>query len=132
MGGDGQEIEVGDTVDVPGGMHGVVKFIGSVRGKKGVFGGVELSREYAVRGKNDGDVDGYVHVSSRYTCPRLIVSKHTILHNLCPRRGHLPPYTSRYETLFAYIDLRDVSSHPDNTFFFQLQPLYHRKAQFQS
>ncbi|KAF2730188.1 hypothetical protein EJ04DRAFT_515445 [Polyplosphaeria fusca] len=58
MGSDGQGIEVGDTVDVPGGMHGTVKFIGSVRGKKGVFAGVELSREYAPRGKNDGDVDG--------------------------------------------------------------------------
>jgi uncharacterized protein involved in tellurium resistance len=62
MGGDGQDIDVGDTVDVPGGMHGVVKFIGNVRGKKGVFGGVELSREYAARGKNDGDVDGYDHM----------------------------------------------------------------------
>lgn len=60
MGGDGQDIDVGDTVDVPGGMYGVVKFIGSVRGKKGVFAGVELSREFADRGKNDGDVDGYV------------------------------------------------------------------------
>lgn len=58
MGADGQEIEVGDSVNVPGGMYGVVKFIGSVRGKKGVFGGVELSREWAARGKNDGDVDG--------------------------------------------------------------------------
>jgi hypothetical protein len=58
MGADGQEVEVGDGVDVPGGMHGVVKFIGSVRGKKGVFAGVELSREFAARGKNDGDVDG--------------------------------------------------------------------------
>ncbi|KAF2270674.1 hypothetical protein CC78DRAFT_557376 [Lojkania enalia] len=58
MGGDGQDVEVGDTVDVPGGMHGVVKFIGSVRGKKGVFAGVELSKEYAARGKNDGDVEG--------------------------------------------------------------------------
>ncbi|PSN63488.1 hypothetical protein BS50DRAFT_577235 [Corynespora cassiicola Philippines] len=58
MGGDGQDIEVGDLVDVPGGMHGVVKFVGSVRGKKGVFAGVELSKDFAVRGKNDGDVDG--------------------------------------------------------------------------
>jgi dynactin complex subunit len=55
---DGRDIEVGDTVDVPGGMHGVIKFIGSVRGKNGLFAGVELSREYAARGKNDGDVDG--------------------------------------------------------------------------
>ena len=65
MGGDGQEIDVGDLVDVPGGMHGTVKFIGSVRGKKGVFAGVELSREFAARGKNDGDVEGYVGSQDR-------------------------------------------------------------------
>jgi len=58
MGGDGREIAVGDLVDVPGAMHGIVKFVGNVNGKKGVFAGVELSREYAQRGKNDGDVDG--------------------------------------------------------------------------
>lgn len=57
-GGDGREIEVGDTVEVPGGMFGTVKFLGSVRGKKGTFAGVELSKEFAARGKNDGDVDG--------------------------------------------------------------------------
>jgi hypothetical protein len=53
-------IDVGDLVDVPGSMHGVVKFIGPVRGRKGVFAGVELSSPYATRGKNDGQVDGYV------------------------------------------------------------------------
>lgn len=58
VGADGHEIEVGDTVDVPGGMHGVVKFIGGVRGKKGTFAGVELAKDYAARGKNDGDVEG--------------------------------------------------------------------------
>ncbi|KAI9852410.1 MAG: hypothetical protein M1838_000728 [Thelocarpon superellum] len=57
-GSDGAAIDVGDAVDVPGGMHGTVKFIGSVKGKSGVFAGVELSREFAARGKNDGDVDG--------------------------------------------------------------------------
>jgi hypothetical protein len=54
----GADIEVGDLVDVPGAMHGVVRFVGSVRGKKGVFAGVELSKEFATKGKNDGDVDG--------------------------------------------------------------------------
>ncbi|KAL8830004.1 MAG: hypothetical protein Q9170_005927 [Blastenia crenularia] len=54
----GDDLEVGDTVDVPGGMHGTIKFIGEVRGKKGTFAGVELSREWAARGKNDGDVEG--------------------------------------------------------------------------
>jgi dynactin complex subunit len=61
MGADGRDIGVGDLVDVPGGMNGVVKFVGSIRGKQGVFAGVELSREYAARGKNDGAVDGYRH-----------------------------------------------------------------------
>lgn len=56
------DVEVGDTVSVPGGMTGIVKYLGSVDGKKGVFAGVELSSEYANRGKNDGDVDGYEHV----------------------------------------------------------------------
>jgi len=58
VGSDGREIQVGDVVDVPGNMHGQVKFIGSVRAKNGLFAGVQLSREYASRGKNDGDVDG--------------------------------------------------------------------------
>ena len=58
-----RNLEVGDVVDVPGGMHGTVKFIGEVRGKKGIFAGVELSREWAARGKNDGDVEGYVEES---------------------------------------------------------------------
>ena len=52
------EIRLGDAVDVPGGMHGMVKFIGEVRGKAGIFAGVELDQEWAARGKNDGDVDG--------------------------------------------------------------------------
>ncbi|KIV89847.1 hypothetical protein PV10_07215 [Exophiala mesophila] len=49
---------VGDSVMVPGDMHGVVKFIGPVAGKKGTFAGVQLSNEYAARGKNSGDVEG--------------------------------------------------------------------------
>jgi len=53
-----QNLEVGDTVDVPGGMHGTIKFIGKVKGKAGTFAGVELAKEWAYRGKNDGDVEG--------------------------------------------------------------------------
>ena len=50
---------VGDSVDVPGGMWGTVKFVGVVQGKKGTFCGVQLAPEFASRGKNSGDVDGY-------------------------------------------------------------------------
>lgn len=60
-----QNLAVGDVVDVPGMMHGTIKFIGEVKGKKGHFAGVELSREFASRGKNDGDVDGCVGFDRR-------------------------------------------------------------------
>ncbi|KAH7329333.1 hypothetical protein B0I35DRAFT_42427 [Stachybotrys elegans] len=53
-----EEAIVGDIVDVPGGMAGTVRFVGSVQGKKGVFAGVELLPEFAAKGKNNGDVDG--------------------------------------------------------------------------
>ncbi|KAJ9226748.1 hypothetical protein DTO027B5_1916 [Paecilomyces variotii] len=52
------DIQVGDLVNVPGGMYGTVRFIGTVAGKPGRFAGVELAAEHASRGKNNGDVDG--------------------------------------------------------------------------
>jgi len=57
----GDDLALGDTVDVPGNMYGTVRFIGTVAGRKGAFAGVELSHEFAPRGKNSGDVDGYAH-----------------------------------------------------------------------
>ena len=57
----GDGLALGDTVDVPGSMFGTVRFIGTVAGRKGTFAGVELSQEFASRGKNNGDVDGYAH-----------------------------------------------------------------------
>ncbi|PQE19921.1 Cytoskeleton-associated Gly-rich domain protein [Rutstroemia sp. NJR-2017a BVV2] len=56
--GGSEDVEVGDLVDVPGNMYGTVKFVGTVQGKKGTFAGVELSEEFASKGKNNGDVDG--------------------------------------------------------------------------
>ncbi|KAJ4396985.1 hypothetical protein N0V93_001209 [Gnomoniopsis smithogilvyi] len=52
------DLSVGDRVEVPGNMLGMVRFIGAVQGKKGIFTGVELLPEFAARGKNNGDVDG--------------------------------------------------------------------------
>ncbi|CAP86263.1 Tip elongation protein [Penicillium chrysogenum] len=52
------DVRVGDVVNVPGGMHGTIKYLGPVAGKAGRFAGVELSAEHAQRGKNSGDVDG--------------------------------------------------------------------------
>lgn len=56
--GAGDDLAVGDIVDVPGGMNGFVRFVGSVDGKKGTFVGVELDQDFASKGKNNGDVDG--------------------------------------------------------------------------
>lgn len=53
-----EDVQVGDLVNVPGGMFGTVKFLGTVAGKPGRFAGIELSNEHAPRGKNSGDVDG--------------------------------------------------------------------------
>lgn len=52
------DVQVGDVVNVPGGMYGTVKFLGAVAGKPGRFAGIELSSEHAPRGKNSGDVEG--------------------------------------------------------------------------
>ncbi len=52
------DLEVGDVVDVPGDMYGFVKYLGNVQGKKGAFVGVELSEEFASKGKNSGNVEG--------------------------------------------------------------------------
>ncbi|RPB00858.1 hypothetical protein L873DRAFT_1827510 [Choiromyces venosus 120613-1] len=54
----GADVEVGDAVNTPNGMHGTVKFIGNVKGKAGIFVGVELDPDMSGRGKNDGAVDG--------------------------------------------------------------------------
>lgn len=56
----GDDLALGDEVDVPGNMRGTVRFVGTVEGKKGTFAGVELHSDFAARGKNNGDVDGYV------------------------------------------------------------------------
>ena len=56
--GPGSEVNLGETVDVPGNMTGTVRFVGSVAGKKGTFAGVELHPEFSTRRKNNGDVDG--------------------------------------------------------------------------
>lgn len=58
------DIRVGDQVNVPGGMYGAVRFLGTVDGKPGRFAGIELAPEHASRGKNNGDVDGRSYFST--------------------------------------------------------------------
>ncbi|RKF64687.1 putative tip elongation protein 1 [Golovinomyces cichoracearum] len=58
------DLNLGDVVDVPGRMHGTVRFVGAVKKKNGIFVGVELSKEFSSKGKNSGDVDGVSYFST--------------------------------------------------------------------
>ncbi|PWY72459.1 hypothetical protein BO94DRAFT_244919 [Aspergillus sclerotioniger CBS 115572] len=58
------DVQVGDLVNVPGGMYGTVKYLGGVAGKPGKFAGIELASEHARRGKNNGDVEGRKYFST--------------------------------------------------------------------
>ena len=53
-------LHVGDRVSALG-MEGTLRYIGDVQFKPGMWGGIELSGEYAGKGKNDGTVQGWVH-----------------------------------------------------------------------
>lgn len=80
----GDDVTVGDTVEVPGNMLGTVRFVGSVGGKKGTFAGVELHHDFASRGKNNGDVDGYASLPT--------VLYHSLWTSLCLLTCLVPAY----------------------------------------
>ncbi|KAJ4350777.1 hypothetical protein N0V95_004454 [Ascochyta clinopodiicola] len=88
---DAQDIDIGDLVDVPGGMHGVVKFVGSIRGKKGVFAGVELSKAFASRGKNDGAVEGTQYFTTTTPGSGIFLPVHRALKRASGTSDDFPP-----------------------------------------
>lgn len=95
----GDDLALGDEVDVPGNMRGTVRFVGTVEGKKGTFAGVELHPDFAARGKNNGDVDGYVGPGPVYSLAQLSPFPRMLTHPLqrllfrhkCTWRRYLPP-----------------------------------------
>lgn len=117
-----KDLNVGDAVDVPGGMHGVVRFIGEVKGKKGIFAGVELNKEWAARGKNDGDVEGWVSadpVAERrsdkvFQCP--------LLHNICTRCRYISSFEQSLQASVTRGLIRFVPTYSDNPFINCFQP----------
>ncbi|KAL3419226.1 CAP-Gly domain containing protein [Phlyctema vagabunda] len=99
------DLDVGDVVDVPGSMHGTVKFLGTIPGKKGTFAGVELSEEFAFKGKNNGDVDGvsYFTTSIRGAGIFLPVNRATRRGSPSSHEGSFPltPSTSGFRASVA-------------------------------
>lgn len=93
----GEDIDVGDAVEVPGNLHGIVRFVGSVQGKKGTFAGVELNADFAAKGKNNGDVDGYVKSNALGFCIQLTLLQRLLLYHERPWRGLVYPYFQSHE-----------------------------------
>lgn len=63
--------DIGDYVRVESlGFEGILRFLGEIDGKAGIFAGVELSGGFAGKGKNDGSVNGlvnYAHLPCLYS-----------------------------------------------------------------
>jgi len=90
-----ESIEVGDNVEVPGGMDGSVKFVGEVKGKKGYFVGVELSEEWAARGKNNGDAEGVRYFSTSIPGAGIFLPiNRAVKRSLPSEDGSVPPTPS--------------------------------------
>ena len=109
-----KDLDVGDAVDVPGGMHGIVKFIGEVKGKKGVFAGVELNKEWAARGKNDGDVEGWVSIYRAAARRSDKVFQSTLLYNICTRCRYIPSLEQSLQAPVTRGLFRFIPTYSDN------------------
>lgn len=48
----------GDVVQLPGEASGLLKFIGPLQGREGVYAGVQMSSHFLHLGKNSGDYNG--------------------------------------------------------------------------
>lgn len=49
---------IGDKVTLPEGQQGILKYIGTVKGKNGEFAGVELIGEHSALGRHNGEFEG--------------------------------------------------------------------------
>lgn len=60
----GRSFDVGDSVRVESlGFEGTLRYLGEIDGKAGMFAGVELGGGFVGKGKNDGSVNGSVHLT---------------------------------------------------------------------
>lgn len=51
--------EIGDSVRIDSlAFEGTLRYLGEIEGKNGLWAGVELSRQFAGKGKNNGSVNG--------------------------------------------------------------------------
>lgn len=56
---------IGDSVEVPGGWHGSVMYVGKVEGREGTFLGIDLIELDADKGRNNGTYKGVQYFSTK-------------------------------------------------------------------
>ncbi|EMC95273.1 hypothetical protein BAUCODRAFT_534183 [Baudoinia panamericana UAMH 10762] len=114
-----EDLALGDAVNVPGEMYGTVRFIGNVKGKNGQFVGVELDREFAARGKNDGDVDGTYYFNTAVPGAGIFLPVHRAERRFSPAVSidsfPATPATPSYSTLHGTRLRGDAAAHTPPT-----------------
>lgn len=59
----GHKFDIGDNVRIESlGFEGILRYVGEIDGKAGLWAGVELSEGFAGKGKNNGSVNGYANL----------------------------------------------------------------------
>lgn len=100
---------LGTRVVVPGTTRGsgILRYIGPIQGKSGVFGGIELQGPIAAsRGKNNGSVDGIQYFDVQQPMSGLFIP----WERLRTANGRLPKYEDTIRPLSGYSeDLRTPS-----------------------
>lgn len=76
---DGDVVSVGDVVRTRSGQRGVVRFVGTVQGRRGTFCGIELVDECRGAGKNDGSVNGISYFSVSHPQSGLFVPQGSVV-----------------------------------------------------
>ncbi|EKM54369.1 uncharacterized protein PHACADRAFT_96626, partial [Phanerochaete carnosa HHB-10118-sp] len=71
----GRIFDIGDNVRVESlGFEGVLRFLGEIEGKSGLFAGVELGGGFAGKGKNNGTVNGKRYFACAPNCGVFIIA----------------------------------------------------------
>ncbi|KIM30723.1 hypothetical protein M408DRAFT_328237 [Serendipita vermifera MAFF 305830] len=84
-------LEVGDPVKIESlGLEGTLRFLGEIAGKPGHWAGVELSGQYAGKGKNDGSVAGVAYFSCPPKCGVFVASTKIAAMPMAPPSARRP------------------------------------------
>lgn len=75
----GFQPEIGDYVQLPGGGRAILRYMGPVKNKVGIFAGIELVGKLRHRGKNSGDASGIHYFDTTFPNSGLFLSYRTML-----------------------------------------------------